>query len=31
MYTKETMSELRSGLEDLLAEHLPQARTLYWT
>ncbi|WP_352396706.1 spore photoproduct lyase family protein [Kineosporia sp. NBRC 101677] len=31
VYTKETMSELRSGFEDLLAEHLPQARTLYWT
>ncbi|RZS87332.1 spore photoproduct lyase [Motilibacter rhizosphaerae] len=31
VYPKETMRELRESLEGMLAEHLPQARLLYWT
>jgi len=31
VYTRDTMNDLRSGFETLLAEHLPRARTLYWT
>ena len=31
VYPRETMRELRTGIEALLAEHLPSARTLYWT
>jgi spore photoproduct lyase len=31
VYPKDVMAELRSGIQGLVAEHLPQARLLYWT
>ncbi len=31
VYQPETMRALRSGLEGLLQQHLPRARSLYWT
>ena len=31
VYPPEVMRDLRSTLEQALAEHLPQARVLYWT
>jgi spore photoproduct lyase len=31
VFPRETMAELRAGLEASVAHHLPQARILYWT
>ncbi|HZF77004.1 MAG TPA: hypothetical protein VE033_14350 [Acetobacteraceae bacterium] len=31
VFPKERMQELRAGIERALADHLPQARRLYWT
>jgi spore photoproduct lyase len=31
VYPRETMTELRRGLQEAVIRHLPQARLLYWT